>query len=73
MFYNVFRKRHDGNETQRVYKLIYDNGGVIVNKKMPSCILLQPDGVTKPLWLEHPSEEDKGIGFMNYSEIIDGI
>lgn len=73
VFYNVFRKRHDGNETLRVYKLIYDNGGVIVNKKMPSCILLQPDGVTKPLWLEHPSEEDKSIGFMNYSEITNSF
>lgn len=73
VFYNVFRKRHDGNEALRVYKLIYDNGGIIVNKKMPSCIFFQPDGVAKPVWLEHPSEEDKGIVFMTYSEIIDGI
>lgn len=73
VFYNVFRKGHDGNEALRVYKMIYDNGGIIVNGKMPSCIFFQPDGVTKPLWLEHPSEEDKGIVFMTYSEIIDGI
>lgn len=73
VFYNVFRKGHDGDEALRVYRLIYDNGGIIVNKKMPNSIFFQPDGVAKPLWLEHPSEEDKGIVFMNYSEIMDGF
>lgn len=69
-FYIVFRKKDNGEETLNLCKLIYDNGGVIRDKKTPRCICLRPDGTAKPLWLEHPLEEDKGIGFMNYSEIM---
>ena len=64
---SVSRKR-DLNQKVELFRLIYNNGGVVVEKLGPNCTYVMEDSREKAPWMDLP--QYKKVRFINLSELF---